>query len=260
MLGLVGIIVRKRKHVKGELPMKHIKTLLVVFMLLPVLAGTASAAELRVLKIGPGDGFVEGEDIWCGRECRATYEEGTLVQLKATALAGSRFIGWEVNGQPHEGALQIEGDALVKAIFESDTPLDELTALYYAGGVPYRKTAVLNEMVVFFDYHYEDQIPYEPEAFRTYVHDLMQHAHPEATLIHYGKSFMLLRWPEPFPKAYLEDLLVSVRQFEYVDEADWCFTATRSIGGGGTFLHLYTLNIPPTTLRSKSRQSKWNTA
>ncbi|MCP4314043.1 MAG: hypothetical protein GY790_22550, partial [Bacteroidetes bacterium] len=59
-----------------------------------MLIGKVSAAEveLRVIRIGNGDGFVMGEDIWCGDECKWSYEEGTVVQLKAEPDPDSRFV------------------------------------------------------------------------------------------------------------------------------------------------------------------------
>ena len=107
--------------------MKHIKTLLFVLVLLPLLVGTAMAAELRVILIGTGRGFVEGgNDIFCDPDCEETHEQGTVVQLKAFPDDDSTFEGWMVNGEPHQGVLTIDReDILVTAKFSSETPLEE---------------------------------------------------------------------------------------------------------------------------------------
>ena len=67
--------------------MKHITMVLFTVALVSLLSGAVSAAELHVLVIGRG--FVEGEGFGCKNSCKKTYEEGTVVQLKAIPIPGS---------------------------------------------------------------------------------------------------------------------------------------------------------------------------
>lgn len=66
------------------------------------LAGAAQAEELRVLKIGLGEGTVESNrnGLICGFNCDATYGVGDQVTLSAQPAAGSSFAGWRGNCVP----------------------------------------------------------------------------------------------------------------------------------------------------------------
>jgi len=49
---------------------------------------------LTVATDGSGSGWVNGSGISCQPTCAATYAQGTVVSLTATAIAGSTFTGW----------------------------------------------------------------------------------------------------------------------------------------------------------------------
>jgi hypothetical protein len=49
---------------------------------------------LTVATDGSGSGWVSGPGISCQPTCAATYAQGTVVALTATAIAGSTFTGW----------------------------------------------------------------------------------------------------------------------------------------------------------------------
>ena len=84
---------------------------------------------LSVTKTGPGAGEVTSispAGINCGEDCSEAFVEGTVVSLKASASAGSRFTGWEgacsgtVNCR-----LTLSSDQSVKANFTFTPPVIE---------------------------------------------------------------------------------------------------------------------------------------
>ena len=74
--------------------------------------------QLTVVKTGSGTGTVTGSGVDCGTTCAAPYAEGTLLNLKATADAGSVFTGWLVNGQPATGIQTVTANVAVTAVFQ----------------------------------------------------------------------------------------------------------------------------------------------
>src|SRR5262245_48660057 len=69
------------------------------WVLIPILlvAGPASAADLKVMKMGLGSGTVASNPpgINCGADCDESYASGVSVTLMATPAAGSAFSHWE---------------------------------------------------------------------------------------------------------------------------------------------------------------------
>ena len=61
---------------------------------------TAPSEKLTVIDAGAGTGTVTSNPtgIDCGSTCASSYDEGTSVQLTATATAGSAFAGWTGGG------------------------------------------------------------------------------------------------------------------------------------------------------------------
>ena len=53
---------------------------------------------LMISNADPGKGTVSGSGISCGDTCLATYNDGTVVSLSATAAVGSSFDGWSGGG------------------------------------------------------------------------------------------------------------------------------------------------------------------
>ena len=74
--------------------MKHWKIMIQLFVLLLLFGGSASAAKLTVVLVGTGYGAVDGEDIFCGSHCSATYEKKSVAQLEAEAYDDSTFEGF----------------------------------------------------------------------------------------------------------------------------------------------------------------------
>jgi hypothetical protein len=70
--------------------------LVTLMMLVMPFNHAASAAELKVMKTGLGDGTVTSSvaGISCGADCNETYGAATSVTLTAAPVAGSTFVGW----------------------------------------------------------------------------------------------------------------------------------------------------------------------
>jgi hypothetical protein len=80
---------------------------------------------LTVAKSGSGSGTVASslDGIACGATCSASYDDGTVVTLNATATAGSTFAGWSGGGCSGNGSctVTLSADATVIAKFVSGT-------------------------------------------------------------------------------------------------------------------------------------------
>jgi hypothetical protein len=217
--------------------MKHLKTLLLAFVLLPLLVGTASAkeVELRVIRIGSGDGFVMGEDICCGDDCKRNYEEGTIVHLKADPYPDSKFVGWLINDQPHEGVITIDQDTIVKAIFELKTGLD-LSIYWYSGDTKKRAKMVLDEVAVFIEPWEKWEVTTQ-EEFTAAAQEIAQRFHPQAVVSEQYEDYLLLvKSPVPVEKEQLSDILFSLKELKYVRQASPVFY--RDPGDSGSQLIL----------------------
>jgi len=81
--------------------------------------------ELAVTKTGSGVGTVTSnpQGIDCGGDCNETYNEGTQVNLTATASAGSHFVGWsdDCTGTASTVKITMDADKSCNAVFEMDT-------------------------------------------------------------------------------------------------------------------------------------------
>jgi hypothetical protein len=82
--------------------------------------GTSEGDEylLTVTKAGSGTGTVTGGGIDCGVDCTEMYVEGTVLNLKAIPDADSTFAGWFVNGEQVTGAIPVDDEIIVTAVFE----------------------------------------------------------------------------------------------------------------------------------------------
>lgn len=214
---LIGMMKRKQhnRSRKGGRCMKHIKTLLFALVLLPLLVGTAMAAELRIITKGTGYGSVIGERILCPDICKQTYEEGTVVQLKAVPFSDSRFGGWLIDGEPHEGVITIEKDTVVTAIFELIAGLDELTVYWYNGSVKEQATIATDEMVVFL----EDREQWGATTKKEYwmaEREIVQQFHPEADITDADQTIMFLKSPVALTKEQWFSALSALKEMKYV--------------------------------------------
>lgn len=89
----------------------------------PTATPTPAFYTLTVEKAGAGTGTVTGDGIDCGSDCSATYIQGTVVTLTATAESGSIFEGWSVKecGIQSECTITIDADMRVTATFIPST-------------------------------------------------------------------------------------------------------------------------------------------
>lgn len=76
-------------------------------------------AVLTIEVVGPG--FVVGIDpvLECAGTCTFEFPTGTAVALNAVPNGGATFVGWE--GDTTDGTLTLDGDRLVRAVFQAGT-------------------------------------------------------------------------------------------------------------------------------------------
>jgi hypothetical protein len=74
---------------------------------------------LTIIKDGSGTGFVTSSPpgIACGDDCDQRYSSGTVVQLTATADAGSRFAGWGGHSDCIDGQVTMSEDRTCRPLF-----------------------------------------------------------------------------------------------------------------------------------------------
>lgn len=199
--------------------MKQIKTLLFVLVFVPLLVGTVSAAQLKVLLVGTGRGDVEGEEISCEPFCEETYEKGAVVHLKAFPDDDSAFEGWMVNGKPHEGVITIDQDViLVTARFELKTPPDELQVMWYDGNYKEWMTMALDEIAIFPAKRRDKVFVLEGES-KTAMEEVARLFHPQAEVVGLSQLEITIKSPEPVAKERLPEILAAMKQHEYVWQA-----------------------------------------
>ena len=197
---------------------KNYMRISLLYVALLLCAGSASAAQLRIIRTGTGSGDVIGEEIVCGDICRAEYPEKTVAHLKAEAYPDSHFVGWFVNGAPHEGALVIEQDTVVQARFDANTPPDELTVFWYNDDNLVNATVVLDEVVVMFDHGQTDRL--SSEEFEVGVEAIRMQFHHDAKIVKIDLGGMLLRRPNTVSIEELQQSLQELRAMPYVFWAD----------------------------------------
>jgi hypothetical protein len=75
---------------------------------------------LRVFKEGTGSGNVESNPpgIYCGADCAAMYEEGTIVTLTATPDGNSTFSGWSGDPDCSDGMVTMNASRYCTATFD----------------------------------------------------------------------------------------------------------------------------------------------
>jgi len=179
------------------------------------------AATLKVIRVGTGDGLVEGEKIFCGPFCQKSYEEGTVIHLKATTFNDeSVFRGWTVNGRPHEGVIRLEAeDMIVAARFDAVgwTP-DELTMMWYEGNSKVWGTLVLDEVDVTYEPLNSWDVSTEAEA-RAAIQEIARLFHPQATMKKMGHISISFSSPIPLAREQLPQVLAALEAHPYVKEA-----------------------------------------
>ena len=219
LIGIFGKIRRKKFHnmFTGGKWMKYVKTCLLVVFLIPLFVGGVSAAELRIMRIGTGMGKVVMEDFFCSAPCTRTYPENTVVHLKAEPYSGSRFVGWRVNGLPHQGVITITGNTLVQAIFESNVPEKPHTIFWYNSKRLKRAILALDEVAIFFDQKKLLQLPVQTkeEAFAI-LQDIARQFDPDAEILVYDPIGMLLKLPAPLTEEQLGTRIAAFTPSELV--------------------------------------------
>ena len=201
------------------------KIVILLFILLVLFSGSASAAKLTVILVGTGLGDVRGGKISCGLTCEATYEKGTVVQLKAIPdVDTSIFVGWMVNGKPHEGVISIdEEDILIAARFDSKEPIDDIFIHWYNGNRQEWAITALDEVAIFIE-PWENWEVETQEEFHAAVHEIEQRFHPQAEVIEqYEDYMMIVKSPEPVPKEQFATILDSLQKLKYVRQVSPVF-------------------------------------
>jgi hypothetical protein len=91
----------------------------------PATVNEAAKYQLTVTKTGTGTGTVTSNPagIDCGGDCSETYSDGTLVDLTATASAGSHFVSWsdDCTGMVSPVGVTINANKSCNAVFDLDT-------------------------------------------------------------------------------------------------------------------------------------------
>lgn len=165
LLGVWRIFTRITQHHKGGNQMNGRNLCLGIFAYLLLSANFVAAAKVTVVRIGTGNGEVEGEGFHCGSTCQKEYPENTVLRLKAIPEEGSRFIEWLVNGVKHEGTLRVNNEEMiVSARFEKlEWVLPEFAVWWYEGNEVFVELMALDEIVVHFD---EQQLQEEEQLQR----------------------------------------------------------------------------------------------
>lgn len=199
------------------------KRIMYYFLLIAtlILHKNVLAAELRVIRIGSGDGFIldDQQKLWCGDECNATYEENTLVHLQVEPYPDCIFIGWLVNDQPHEGnTFLIKHDVLIKAVFER-TGKNELQIFWYDGDRKKYAMIVLDEIAVFLErQEISDRIASERQD--ALLPSIREHFHPSAVIAErYGKFLILVKSPAFLTKTKLFKCLQTLQNLNDIQAA-----------------------------------------
>ena len=80
------------------------------------------ACLLLIERDGSGSGRVVGDGIDCGDSCTRSSGSGEVFHVKAIADEDSRFIAWQVNGDPYQGHFHMSGDTILTALFDAKHP------------------------------------------------------------------------------------------------------------------------------------------
>jgi subtilisin-like proprotein convertase family protein len=202
-----------------------------MLLLLSCLGKVASAAVVTVTIEGSGVGVVMGPALYCTQTCTETYPDKTALHLKAYPDPHSTFLGWRVNGEPHEGMLVIEQDTTVTAIFESTLSPDilERRYYYYEGEAKTFVYLSLDEIDVVS--HREMWWAATPEERTRMAQNMEQLFHPQADY----DSLQHLSSPEPVTKEQLLNALSSIQALPYINYASPVFYRTPDKETGKTF-------------------------
>lgn len=121
----------------------------VVALVMVLSAGTAGAAQLKVMKMGLGSGTVNSTTagINCGGDCDESYASAVSVVLTPTEDPGSIFVRWEGDGTDGTDGMGnpirtvvMSADRSVRAVFDLVTPIPTLTD-FTPGGIQTYLTA-----------------------------------------------------------------------------------------------------------------------
>ena len=210
--------------------MKHVKMLLLTFFLIAWSANLASAVELQVIVVGHG--YVEGEKFSCVNSCTKSYEKGTVVSVKAIAFPDSQFAGWKLNGAPHEGAITLEEDTVLSAVFErlSDPMLEDGMTVYWYDGNGGRAYAHIapDEMLVELKEPEEWGMATEKE-YQKAVKKVLQSFHPQAEISIGSRTLLYLEGPEQLKEEQFFKTLIAIQNFPYVHWVSPVFYTTLGV-------------------------------
>ena len=199
------------------------KIVIQVFILLLSLEGSVSAAKLTVIKVGLGDGVVEGGDIFCGSLCEEEYPEKTVVHLKATPEDDSSFVGWMLDGKPIEGVLTIDQkDLLLAARFDlihvPEIP-ENFFWWYGDNNNKHVSTMVLDEFAVILDDR-EIATPEDLETTRERIRDVVQRYYPQAEITYDGTGpVFFVDLPEAVSREQLFSAFPAIKDIPGVQQA-----------------------------------------
>lgn len=226
LAGVLGCFKRTQHHhnFTGGASMKLFKTLFLVLMIGFLSVETGVAAKLTIIKIGTGEGMVEGEDVFCGPFCEKNYEEKTVIHLKAIPYHDSRFVGWLVNGEPTEGVVTIDQeDLVVAAKFELNTLPDDLIIHWYNGPHQERAIMVLDEVAVFLE-NWENWGVTTQEEVSAAVREITQRFHPQATISAQFENYLILvKSPEPLEEETFPQVLTDLTALNAVKQVSPVF-------------------------------------
>lgn len=112
-----------------------VSVLAALAMWVMLFAHAVSAADLRVMKTGLGEGTVTSSvaGISCGADCDQFYSAATSVTLTATPAAGSVFVGWWGDCAASPCTLTMGSARSVRAEFGLVTPIPTLADFTAAG-------------------------------------------------------------------------------------------------------------------------------
>jgi len=229
--------------------MRQAHLLIFVMLLLVGISNSGLAADVLVIRIGTGEGIVDGGDeIFCGSTCEATDvtrlildtgdgsadeegiscvppcetsdDAGTVVRLRAIPDDDSIFDGWLVNGKPYEGILTLkEEGVLVAAKFTATTKQsNELKWMWYNGNNKQYLLFAVDEIAIFPKKMPEDWYAFTGE-FKTTVEEIAHLFHPQAEVSELNDFCITIKSPEPVTLKELPGLLERIAQHPFLRSA-----------------------------------------
>lgn len=151
------------------------------------------------------------------------YESG-LVEYSGPAIPDNVTPTSEpANGVPHEGAITIERNTVVTAIYEPLAGLDELTVYWYNGNVKIQASIAPDEMVVFLTtnvlvYSKEKKqwmATPEPDV-QAALQKMIHQFHPQSEMTPIEMNAILLKSPKPLSKDQWFNAFETLKGVKYV--------------------------------------------